>query len=499
MKGSIILSILSGALLFLSFPPAGLSFLSFFALIPLLIALKKTKSLLLSYILGLLNGVIFFSSLLFWVKAFHPVALPFTVLILSQYSGIFAFFYTFIDSRISKLDIFLPPLLWTSIEYLRSIGVLGFPWGALGYTQCENLPLIQISTLTGVFGISFLIVLINSILTRAILMRGVKMCGLILCLIFLGWYAYGYFIAPDFLGDEKIVVAAIQGNFLEDFSDHEEIMKKLSLLTQKASEHSSPQLIVWTETVVPFLTPSIKEELKEIARKCGGYLLFGSTHLEQKDRRETLLYNSAFLVSPVEGIVERYDKIRLVPFGEMLPAEGLLHPLRKWIPEIGDYAAGRRFTIFKLPRAHFGVLICFEDIFGDLTRRFVQRGAQFMVNITNDVWSESATSHYQHFNIARLRAVENRIPIVRAANSGVSAIIKPDGGVRKRLPIYRSGFLVSEISFKRGGGGTFYTKWGDLFSHLCCGITLLLLIISSIRYIRTIPIVFTSTSGGISS
>jgi apolipoprotein N-acyltransferase len=299
----------------------------------------------------------------------------------------------------------------------------------------------------------------------------------ILCLIFGGWHASGYYLRSSFLGDKKIVVAVIQGNFEEDFSDYEEIMRRLRLLTQKTSKRF-PQLIVWTETVIPFLTPFAKEDIKKIAKQCDGYLLFGSAHLEQTEGK-TNFYNSAFLVSPKDGIVERYDKIRLVPFGEMLPAERFLHPLRKLIPEIGDYTQGERFTIFKLPDARFGVLICFEDIFGDLARRFVKFGAQFMVNITNDVWSKSATSHYQHFNIARFRAVENRIPLVRAANSGVSAIIQPDGAVKERLPIYKTGFFVSEISF--GEEGTLYTKWGDFFSHLCCIITLFLLIIPYIR------------------
>ncbi|MDI6704360.1 MAG: apolipoprotein N-acyltransferase [bacterium] len=484
----IILPCLSGILLFLSFPPVNFGVLSFFALIPLLLSLNRTKRL--SFLKGYLTGLTFFFCLLFWTKIYHPLALPLLVLILSLYLGLFSYLYSLLTPYPLPFTILAGPFLWTSLEFIRSLGTLGFPWGVIGYTQYKNLPFIQISSITGVFGVSFLIVLINSILTQIINygLHGfawIKRLIWVAFLIIVIWYGEGlWVILKSSISKSDLKIAIIQGGFSYDLdwvSNRDKILGRLENLTKKAGRFH-PQLIIWPETAVrePIEgDQSLISWLERLAMDNKAFLLVGSPHIEDGER----FYNSAFLFSPFRGLINRYDKIHLVPFGEFLPFERFLSFVRYIAPKIGNFSEGKRYTIFQLSNhkllTKFGVLICFEDIFSDLTRRFVRNGACFMVNITNDVWSRSRVSHYQHFNMCIFRAVENGCFLVRAGNTGISAIINPYGKVERILPIFKKNILIGNISLN--STPTFYTRYGDVFSYSSLGLSLISIIYIFLR------------------
>jgi apolipoprotein N-acyltransferase len=198
-------------------------------------------------------------------------------------------------------------------------------------------------------------------------------------------------------------------------------------------------------------------------------LLFGAPAF---DRRDSMIYhfNSAFLVSPQKKILGRYDKIHLVPFGEYAPLSGILGFTRDIIGAIGDFTSGNEVKNLSLPWGNFGVLICYEAIFPNLTRQFVGRGAQFLVNITNDAWFGKSSAPYQHLSMVTLRAVENRVPIARAANTGISALIDSSGRIVQSTELFTREVLSGKIRINESS--TFYTQWGDLFSYLCLGITI---------------------------
>ncbi|MBU0567032.1 apolipoprotein N-acyltransferase [bacterium] len=491
----IIFPFLSGLLLFLSFPPFNLYPLAFVGLVPFLFSLERCKKGRGAFFCGFLFGITYFTLLLYWVRIYHFLALPFVVAVLSLYPAIFALIY----SKFRKPSLIFAPILWTSLEYLSSLGPLGFPWGALAYSQTKNLALIQMAEFTGIFGVSFLVVLLNSALLRLIERQeknlatentettekeflsslssylSVNSVAYFSVFLLLACYLYGFWTLSKPLPPKDLKVAVVQGNFDTDLNwgeIKEEIYRDLARLTREA-EDTSPSLTVWTETVVSDYLAIRQDLVEEFSKLTRGSLLAGAHHF--KGER---YYNSAFLIS--EGkILGRYDKIHLVPFGEFIPLESLFPSLRRLLPECGNFSAGDEFTLLNLEKHKFAILICFEDFFGSLSRKFVKKGADFLVNITNDDWSKSKTSHLQHLSGSIFRAIENRVYLVRAGNTGVSAIIDPYGRIEKRLKIYTQGTLAGKIS--KGTKKTFYTKYGDLFSLICLCLTLIIPLIAGLN------------------
>ncbi|MEW5766632.1 MAG: apolipoprotein N-acyltransferase [bacterium] len=312
-----------------------------------------------------------------------------------------------------------------------------------------------------------------------------KLEGLILALTLGLCLAYGWWcrIEAGLPRDSRLRIALIQGNFDPDTKWsglRDETIKTLWGLTRKAAKEAAPDLTIWTETaIVEPVDESyyLTRRIFLLASEINGFLLVGAPHWKSEQEH----FNSAFLISPEGEITDRYDKIHLVPFGETIPAERFFPWLREILPsEAGDWTPGDTFTIFNLPKAgmKFGVLICYEGIFGDLARQFVRRQADFLVNITNDAWSKNPTSHEQHFAMGVFRAIENRCYFVRAGNAGVSAFINPLGEIEKRSDLYIEELLIRDIT--KGRPETIYTRWGDVLGWVCllgtaikCGVGLL--------------------------
>ena len=240
------------------------------------------------------------------------------------------------------------------------------------------------------------------------------------------------------------------------------------------SAEEEPDLIIWPETAAPFFFQDAKEFqplILDIPVRTGAFLLFGSPSYKIVNRKVDH-YNSAYLASPSGEIVGKYDKVHLVPFGEYVPLGEILK-LGSLGEGIGDFKSGKDVINLSLPQGKFGVLICFEIIFPDLCRRFVKKGANFLVTITNDAWFGRTSAPYQHLSIATFRAVENRVFIARAANTGISAFIDPSGKVLKQGEIFTEEAISGVI--RLSSSRTFYTLYGDVFAWICSGFSILLL------------------------
>jgi len=490
-------SILSAILLILSFPNYNLEPLAWFALVPLLYSLEG-KNLLHGFTLGFVAGFVSLVGILYWivvaVHMYGNVAFMVSVLILlllvgylSLFFGTFTFLSCLLQRRFGSHVIMLTPFLWVSLEYLRSFLLTGFPWANLGHSQYLNRPFVQMADLTGVYGLSFVILLVNATFCR-ILHQWPKRTFpirevLITFVVFLGFLLYGYgkirTLDREMTSRPSLNVGLVQGNIDQsikwDESFQRETLNIYERLSLRVSE-TKPDLIIWPETATPFFFQTAKEYqpfVLDIPKKTSAFLLFGTPSFKL-ERGKVNHYNSAYLVSPSGEIVGKYDKIHLVPFGEYVPLSDLLFFIGSLGEGIGNFKSGEKISLLPLPQAKFGVLICFEIIFPDLCRRFVKDGADFLVTLTNDAWFGRTSAPYQHLSIATFRAIENRVFIARAANTGISAFIDPTGRIIQQGGLFTEEAMNGTIRLMKER--TFYTLYGDVFAWICCGFSILFLV-----------------------
>ncbi|MBI4537450.1 MAG: apolipoprotein N-acyltransferase [candidate division NC10 bacterium] len=480
---------LSAVPIALAFPTFNLSWLAFVGLVPLLWATRRATPRRAAW-LGWLSGTVFFTINLFWlthamtvyghIPGFLAVGLLLLLAVyLGAHVGAFALGWAWVAPRSLAGQILLPPTLWTALEYVRTYALTGFPWGFLAYTQAGNLPLIQMAAWTGVYGVSWVLVLSNAVVAAA-LDRDIPLVRRALALIAVagilaGLSALGAARLDTAERGEPIRVVAVQGNVSQDVKwlpeVREEVLQRYERLTLKAGQ-AGATLIVWPETAIPYLigvNAPIRARLAALARKTGSQLLVGSVDAELASPPR--YFNSAFHVAPDRGIVAKYDKIHLVPFGEYIPLRPLLGFVDKLTQgAIGDFQAGREYTVFDLGGARFGVTISYEVYFPDQVRRYFQAGADFLVNITNDAWYGRTAAPYQHVNMVVFRAVENNAYLVRAANTGISAVVDSTGRVLAASDLFQEGILVETIRTRPKG--TFYTRYGDVFAWSSLGFVL---------------------------
>lgn len=469
---NLLLAVLSGVTLSLSFPNFNLWPFAWFAFVPFFFALENQPPWR-AFLLAYLTGIIFFAGTIYWLS---EVTFLGTLLLVFYLAGYFAIFGLLISCQFPlnlSLSLITLPALWAILEYLRSQLFSGFGWALLGYSQCLNLPLIQLADITGVYGISFLLMMANltifSLINyRARFIQNKKIYLLpLLCLA--GSLSYGYWqiYKPALPSQEPpLKISVIQGNIPQalkwQVAARDFILGRYLNLSALASQ-DQPGLIIWPEAALPAAAeeePSYYQGVMNFARGISTPLLFGTLTL-----RDGAYYNSAILLSAQGEHLCRYDKIHLVPFGEYIPFHRLLSFLETIVP-IGEFKRGREFTVFPLQNK-FSVLICFEDLFPKIARKFVQRGAGFLVNITNDAWFGKSSAPYQHLQASVLRAVENRRFLVRAANTGISGFIDPRGkiislladpqGEERFISAYATETICSQEKL------TFYTRFGDLF------------------------------------
>ncbi len=490
----------SGLMLVLCFPTIDLFFLAWIALVPFLTSLydKTPKQ---AFLAGLVVGIPYFFGTQYWI--YHSVShygnIPFVVSIaivlllscyLSLYTGIFALLFSKANRAIFFPALLIAPLFWVVLEFLRSYLFTGFPWSSIGYTQYKFLEVIQIADITGIYGVSFLVVAVNGALTDIFLIRRhVRKMPLfplsrtvigwsILFLVITATFVYGYWRISQNRAGETLRVGLIQGNIEQDKkwdSAYQDVVMEIYRELSLRAVAFSPSLIIWPETAVPFFFDTDKEksnQLIEFQQGLHAYLLFGSVLVKSKEGRIPILSNSAILLGDDGKILYQYDKIHLVPFGEYIPLKKILFFMDKLVVGIGDYMGGRDYYKAETPLGDFASLICYEVIFPGLVRKFYVGGGDFIVNITNDAWFGRTTGPYQHFSMSVFRAVENRKPLIRAANTGISGFIDSNGRIQSRTKLFQKVTIIEE--FKTDRTKSFYTKYGDLFSYLCIVISIIL-------------------------
>lgn len=351
----------------------------------------------------------------------------------------------------------------------------------MGYSQVHFIPLIQVSSITGVYGVSFIIIFLNSSIAISVESKNLKWL-LPSLLVFILCIFYGLFVInKGYEKENPIKIGVVQGNT----SMEDELIGNVNLLEEKLRDYVEmsqkvidlkAELVIWPETSVPILFrhDPRKEIIFDLSRRNNTFFLVAFT-----DWREGKFYNSVFLVSPENSISSVYDKIHLVPFGEYVPFKKIFGFFESITKEVGDYTPGSKLVLHSLRRTKFGSPICYEIIFPDLVRRFVKEGAQFLVTVSNDGWFGKTDAPYQHFSIASMRCVENRRFLLRSTSTGVSGIVDPFGRVLEKIGIGEKNFAVADIFPLKEK--TFYSEKGDVFAKSCLTISGILFILSMWR------------------
>lgn len=497
-----LLAIGSGLLIALSFPRADFSFLAWFALIPLLVALEG-QTVRSACKLGFLTGLVAYAGLLYWLTIVMgeyghlPVfaSIPLWLLL----SAWLALFYglaagaTVLGEHLGLKSALLMPLVWVGGDYLRSFIFSGFPWTMLGHSQYRLLPLIQIADITGVYGVTALIVLANVVFYRIIrALSGADIpypakSAVVFVLVLTGTLGYGFFrLTSPVPLQTPLRVALIQGN-IDQAIKWSPVFRETTLdiytsLSRQAVAGQHTDLIVWPESAAPFYfqdNSPASDRIRNLSRELKANLLFGSPAAELRDGRHVNM-NSAFLLAPDGTETGRSDKMHLVPFGEYVPLARLLPFVNKLVHGIGDFLPGQQVKPLKAGGVPLGVLVCYEVIFPELAREYVNAGSRVLVNITNDAWFGRSSAPYQHLSMAVFRAVETRTPLVRAANTGITSIIDQNGHIKGMTSLFKEAVMVGEV--QPGSANAPYLKLGDLFAQGCLGFTALFLALQYWRY-----------------
>lgn len=475
----LLLSLLTGTLLILSFPPFGWGVLAFCAFVPLGLAVRDISARG-AFGYAYLSGIAFFIGLLYWivlnpaVEGWVRPLLYIGLALIAEYLALFiaayAGLFRFIASR-SRIPAWLAgPILFTALEYLRSLGWTGFPWGSLGYTQTKALPFVQFAEWTGIWGVTFWVIGANHLFLEVVASRkprrriafAVTLLALIFLPLFHGVGVMSRYRPPR----ETLRIALIQGNIFQDekWQDPAFSLGPYSKLTREAVKEK-PDLILWPETAMPcFLTLEwgCRKEVEDIARSSKTYLLTGAVDGEALAGKSTAYYNAGFLFAPDGAIAGRYHKRHLVPFGESIPFKESLPFLRNIQFGEAEWAVGRIASPLLLPRASLALFICFESIFPDEVRRVVRAGPRLLVNITNDSWFGRSGAAEQHAQMVVFRAIENRTAIARCANSGISMFVDPLGRTRQATRLFERAVAIGDVPLRQTT--TFYTLHGDLFA-----------------------------------
>ncbi len=490
MARHLALSIITSLLLILSFPNFSFWFLAWIALLPLLIVIYEAQPKA-SFFFGWFAGTIFFLGLIYWLLFLYPFVNLLAILAwagVAIFEGLFMGIFALGASIIRKNYVgwgrlFTIPAWWVGVEFVRSVGWWSFSWGTLGYSQLPFHLLIQIAAITGVYGISFIIVMINVSLIEVLMSTTEKIKSsfayLGVALIILFEILGGGFIALSSSARSKDTgnktqanfhLVLVQGNISQEEKwdpSKEDYIKDIYYNLAKKAGNYEPYLVIFPESATPsFLLRDISylNKLRSLAKKFNYYLVVGSLHLDSSSRQ----FNSAILISPEGKVLKKYDKLHLVLFGEHVPFQFIGDIFRRfeklsWVGE--SITPGNDYTVFSTSAGRFSTVICFESADPGLCRQMARRGAQLLTVITNDAWFGKSAAASQHLQISAFRAIENNIYLAQVANTGISAIVSPQGQILKKTSLFKRQLLRGNISFRKPN--TLYLKWGDIFSYLC--------------------------------
>jgi apolipoprotein N-acyltransferase len=447
-----------------------------------------------------LMGAVFYALTFWWIVRLPVAAMTHPWLIwpglmalglyLGLYVALFGWTVRFVRRRLGWPVLALAPFAWTVAEWLKSSGELGCPWGNIGYALAEHPAWIQGASIAGAPGLSFWVVAVNALVAGAILARtwssriGLALLTVAAVVLPPVWgharlehartvpLARVAIVQPDIGSDQKWIPAM-----------QDSVVSKVERLTRDAAaSEPPPTVILWPETALPYyvrVEPLKLRRLVTLAKTTGRPILAGYPDAKLNAQGDVLTYNAAGLVMPTGAIVGQYEKMHLVPFGERIPFQSLFPFLGSLDLGQAEWTPGSRPYVFHHAGPAFGVLICFESIFPEHTRRYALEGAQYLVNITNDEWFGKSAGPIQHADLAILRSVELGMGLARAANTGVSMLIDPYGRVEARTPLFADAVLVGDVM--AGIGPTPFLKWGDWVSWASIGIVVVLLAIAWFR------------------
>jgi apolipoprotein N-acyltransferase len=519
-KSAWLLVLLSAALQILIFPLPNLYMLSWVAVTPLLIALLRARqpqtlqlragikllpaNPLEAFLLAYVCGILWYAGTCYWIYGvMHqyggvntPAGIGILILFclyLALYHGLFGLLSSLLigSSPFNLRALLLSPVVWVAVELART-RITGFPWDLLGTTQVDNIPLSRIASVTGVYGLSFEIVLVNAAFAAAFLVQREKRKRLVLAtIVAAAVLQVGRLVpVPAIPADHTAVLVQANVPILEGSNWTKEYFNQtLRDLTEVSLDShgspSRPDLIVWPENPAPFYTsdPLFREAVSNVARQSSAWVLVGSIGIRNASatpEQPTEIYNSASLVSSNGDWVSRYDKVHLVPFGEYVPFKQVFSFAGGLTKEVGDFSRGTSRAPLDAGGTKLGVFICYESIFPDEVRQFAGNGAQMLVNISNDGWYGDSGAYAQHLKQSRMRAVENNRWLLLDTNTGVTAVIDPNGrivasGPRKTRTAMRAPYALSNST-------TFYTRHGDWFAYLCAIISVAALFMRLLRH-----------------
>jgi len=444
---------------------------------------------------GLLAGFTHFITQLYWIVVAlgHYGHLPVPVaviplvllcLYLSLYPAAFSVLVRHFQG--SPFPIVRAAVFWVGLEYLRGQLLSGFPWCLLGHSQHQITSLIQIADICGVYGVSFLILLCNGVVYRLFLGRRVPRRRVrwefAVTVILVGaslLYGRHRTLAPDPGRTPHTLSTAVvvQGNIDQSVKWNPEHQERTLAVYEGLTESASglgAQLIVWPETAVPFFfqdNSTFSQRVVSIARASNASLAFGSPAYEQMDGIITYR-NRAYLIPSGNLPPQHYDKVHLVPFGEYVPLKRFLFFVDRLVPAAGDFTPGLTTSPLYASPLSMGILICFEAIFPELSREAARKGANVLINITNDAWFGMTSAPHQHLSMAVFRAVENKMPLIRAANTGFSTFVTPHGEILDRSELFEEAVLAASLPIHEPRL-TVYARIGDLFALSCLLLVLL--------------------------
>jgi apolipoprotein N-acyltransferase len=489
------LALVSGALLALSFPRYGHPAFAWIALVPLLIALvqrqrpapserTRVEGPLRAFLLGLTSGFIYFVGTLYWtgtvIRTFGGIPLPAAmlgVILLALYQGFFPALYALISSRLiargGLAALFLSAAAWVATEFFRGVVFGGFPWVLLGDSQITVLPVAQLASVLGVYGVSALVAFINAAIAYAMLTSGRRREAAIAA-------AAAVLIATGAWGTARIAdgsltrmgtpirVGLIQANIAQEdkwkSGEARRIFTTYIAMTRDAVKRGA-EYVIWPESATPFMFEQDRvgqEALRALAREVRVPILFGSD--QEITQPEPVLYNAAFLVTPDGGTAAVYRKIHLVPWGEFIPMKRVLFFVSPLVDSFTDFSPGTEMVMLPVNSHLTSTAICYEVVYPSLIRQAVQAGSELLTTITNDAWYGHSSAPYQHFALASMRAIEQGRYLVRAANTGISGVVDPYGRIVRQSGIFEQDALVEQVRFLNGR--TIYSRTGDVIAYV---------------------------------
>ena len=498
------LALVSGALLALSFPRYGHPAFAWIALVPLLVALTGWQGRpgplpgqppRRAFLLGLTSGFVYFAGTLYWtgtvIRTFGGIPLPAAVLgvvALSLYQGFFPALFALISSRLiargGLIALFLSAAAWIATEFFRGIVFGGFPWVLLGDSQVTVLPVAQLASVLGVYGVSGLVAFINAAIAYAVLTCGARRAAAVgtAAAVVIGTGAWGTArIANGSLtrAGTPIRIGLIQANVPQEdkwkSGEAGRIFTTYIAMTRDAVKRGAAY-VIWPESATPFMFEQDavgQATLRALAKELRVPILFGSD--QEVTQPQPALYNAAFLVAPDGKTAAVYRKIHLVPWGEFIPMKRLLFFVSPLVDSFTDFSPGTSMVMLPVGSHLTSTAICYEVVYPSLTRQAVEAGSELLTTITNDAWYGYSSAPYQHFALASMRAIEQGRYLARAANTGISGVVDPYGRVVQQSGIFEQDALVEEVRFLKDR--TIYSRIGDVIAYAAIAVVALGLIV----------------------